>query len=92
MQKLLRPKIVFWLEWLRAFIGIVAFLIAFPTCYLAHIFWKSVLTTTKTVIRSGVNQIYTSGEDTSYCMTQLSVTTITLNFTRVSTESLGTCF
>lgn len=61
--------------------------------YLAHIFLKSILPTTKIIIvRDDIYQIYTCDWNTSYCITWLSVMTIALSFLKVLTGKLGIYF
>lgn len=56
----MRPKLVFWLKYLQAFIKVVAILIAVLIYYLAWVFLKSISTTTRIVfiiIRDDIDQV-----------------------------------
>lgn len=79
-------KQVFWFEWLRAFIGVVALLITIFILYMAHVFGRSVLIITKIiVIEGGVHQVYICGKDIGGYLNQLLIATIALDFSKVLT-------
>lgn len=71
----------------------MALLIIILVCYLAHIFWRSALSTTRIVdIEDGVYQVYTCGQSIGYCTTQLLVATVFLDFLGILTRWLGAYF
>lgn len=70
-------------------------LIVVLVCYLANIFWESILSTIRIVIiviEGDVEQIYPCSWSTGYCIIRLSVTTIALGFLKVLTKKLGAHF
>lgn len=75
--------------WLRE---LVAFLIAVPVHYLAHVFWKPVLIANKIIVKSEVDQVYTNGQGTNCCLTRPLISIIASSFLNISTKRLGVCF
>lgn len=85
-----RLKQVFGLRWLKILIRIVPFFITVLTCYMANIFWNSILSATKiVVIADNLWQIYIRGQNISFCITWLLLTTIALGFLRVLIRGLS---
>lgn len=68
-KKLPKPKLIFWLRWLRTFAYVVALLIAILIRYLAHVFQGSILIITKIVVKGDIDQVCTSGRSIGCCMT-----------------------
>lgn len=66
-------------------------LVVFLRCYLTHVFWKSISTTTRIVDRDGVNQVCTNSQDTNYYLTQLLIATIFSSFSKILTKDLDIC-
>lgn len=90
-KKLLKPKLIFWLRWLRTFACVVALLIVIPIRYLAHVFQESVLIITKIVVRGDIDQVCTGTQSTGCCMTQLLVAIIFSDFSRILAGGLSVC-
>ena len=91
MRRLPKPKLVFWLGSLKALGCIVAFCITVLICYLIHVLWEFILTTTR-VVGNSVDQVYINGWGIDYCSTQLLIATIFSNFLKFPTRKLGGCF
>lgn len=68
----------------------VVLLITISASHLTHVFSKSVLINNR-IVECDVNKVYTGGRSADYCLTQLLITTISSNSSRVFIRSLGGC-